>query len=252
MNRDTNPTTASATNAPKTLQEISNEIEQLAAALGTEPSENARSNRFVQLHNGKPIWRFALPFPTRQWAGEYAMSRSGMLYVCEPISPDFDVHRWVICSDAMRRSLSQQPHTIGLGMMDPEMIAEHILDVVNDWLSCNFSGSECAAALKILERALRPKLTEWVEIKPESQYLDSAAEVHACIARFNRVAELMLQSIRSTDAHPDFGGSLIIIHCGIRQAMALAAVLLESAAALCSDADKSPPEGNAPASSFLT
>lgn len=249
MNQDTDPTKASSTTEPKTLQEQSCEIDQLAAAVANRPETLNRSHRFAMIHNGRPEWRFALPFPSRQWAGRFAIHQSGTLYVCEPISPEFDVHRWAIASQGLFRAIRQQPHTIGFGMMDAAMVAEHMQETLQDWLSCNFSADEAQAAVKILERNLRKTLPEWAEVIPADPHGVCVDRISNCITILDASAEMVRNSLKASPRTAIRCESVAMIRHGALQALMLSRSLLEQAAALCWDAENPPPEGSTEASS---
>ena len=220
-------------------------IEQLAAEIVDKHGKAENGLAFVVLIFGKVAWIPNLPPAKEVWKGSYAMHKSGMLYECFRCSINPENYVWVVVSDGLRSGLQQQPHTFGFGMMNTGMIAEHMLEVLKAWLAANFDAQEGRDAANQLAEMLQ-------ERRQPKHYFDSASEVRLCIERFNNCALSMLRHIESPDPRAGLGGSLLIIHEGIRQSLALAVSLLEESAALCEGCVKSPPEGAASESPFLT
>lgn len=249
MNQDTNPTSASAIPAPKTLQIQSNEIEQLAYAVGRKRWKADDPGQFVLLDLEKITWLKQLPIPEEKWIHRFAMHRSGTLCQCQPDWENFEKSKWVIVSKGLENAMHEQPHTYGFSMMDAEMIAEHIANTCQKWLQCNFPADLAAEASRILSEEMGKKVFDQDKGKNEGGDIDSIALINQCAGFIQDSAVVVDSALKKSPRTAIRAESVAMIRKGAVQALMAAVALLEQSAALCLDARKSPPEGTARASS---
>lgn len=229
MNQQPLQELATGATPAKTLQEKSNEIEQLADAIAALPQDAARDKRFAFLNFGKVQWSRLLPWPGSCWIGAFAMAREGVLWECLESSPGSKMGMWKIVSDGLRLALDEQPHTYGFAQMDAELITDHVRDSVREWLTANFSEEQISEVIEQLKIEVEDR-------QPTLNYSSCLILLSRLTDLLRRISPTMCDSLRASDRLACRISPLMDLHNGMHQSLALTSALIDQAATLCTDA----------------